>query len=79
MNPTSRTETPHVTPWWRYGMVWLVIGGPVSAVIAGLATVWIAVHNADVEIMDPPAVHAAGAAAHKTTGTAVAPTGAVDR
>jgi hypothetical protein len=79
MNPTPRAETPPVMPWWRYGMVWLVIGGPVSAVIAGLATVWIAAHNADVEIMDPPAVRAAGTVAPKTTGTAVAPAAAVDR
>lgn len=34
-------------PWWRVGMVWLVIGGPLIVVIAGLATAVIAVRGAD--------------------------------
>ena len=72
MSPTARTDPPPALPWWRYGMVWLVIGGPVSAVIAGLATVWIAERNADVEIIDPLAVHAAGTAAPKAAATAAA-------
>ncbi|MCM2250870.1 MAG: nitrogen fixation protein FixH [Ramlibacter sp.] len=34
-------------PWWKHGYVWLVIAGPAAAVIAGLATVWIAVGGGD--------------------------------
>jgi hypothetical protein len=34
-------------PWWREPMVWLVGGLPLTAVIAGLTTVWIASRNAD--------------------------------
>lgn len=30
------------SPWWRHGMVWLVISGPAAVVIAGFATLWIA-------------------------------------
>jgi len=31
-----------VMPWWRYKMVWLVIGGPLSVVVASLVTAAIA-------------------------------------
>ena len=34
-------------PWWREPMVWLIIGLPVTAVIASLITLNIAVRNAD--------------------------------
>ena len=35
------------TPWWRVGMVWLVIGGPLTVVVAAIATAVIAVRGAD--------------------------------
>jgi uncharacterized protein len=35
------------TPWWRFGMVWLVIGGPAAAIVAGFATLAIAIANPD--------------------------------
>lgn len=41
-------------PWWRHAIVWLVIAGPAAAVIAGTATVWIAVNNADPVILEAP-------------------------
>ena len=34
-------------PWWRHGMVWLVIAGPAAVVVAGIATAVIAVRGAD--------------------------------
>ncbi len=34
-------------PWWRYGMVWLVIGGPAVVVVAAIVTAVIAVNGAD--------------------------------
>jgi hypothetical protein len=34
-------------PWWRYGMVWLVIGGPAVVVVACIATLVIAVMHPD--------------------------------
>lgn len=34
-------------PWWRHGMVWLVISGPAVVVVAGLVTAVIAVRGAD--------------------------------
>ena len=35
------------SPWWRYGMVWLVIGGPAVVVVACIATLVIAVTHPD--------------------------------
>lgn len=40
-----------VQPWWRYPMVWLVVGGPLAVVVAGVATVVIAYQNID-PVMD---------------------------
>lgn len=34
-------------PWWRYGHVWLLIAGPAAVVLAGIATVVIAVRTPD--------------------------------
>ena len=38
-------------PWWRYPMVWLVIGGPLTVVIASLCTAVVAVRGADPVLM----------------------------
>lgn len=48
--PTGPTSpTGHAAPeaWWRVGMVWLVIFGPLAVVVAGIATAVIAVRGAD--------------------------------
>ena len=39
-------------PWWRFPMVWMVIGGPAVVVVAGIVTAVIAVRGADVVITD---------------------------
>ena len=43
----TSTETPASGPWWRYPLVWLVIGLPATVVVAGLCTAWIALHGND--------------------------------
>ena len=40
------TENPE-SNWWRHGYVWLVIAGPLAVVIAGFATLWLAVRTPD--------------------------------
>jgi hypothetical protein len=35
------------SPWWRHGMVWLVISGPAAVVVAGFATLAIAIAYPD--------------------------------
>lgn len=34
-------------PWWRFRMVWLVVGGPAIVVAASFATLFLAVRGAD--------------------------------
>jgi uncharacterized protein len=53
------------TPWYRHGMVWLVIGGPAAVVVAGFATLAIAVLNPDpvLRTVEMPAVQARNHAA----------------
>ena len=35
------------SPWWRHGMVWLVIAGPAAVIVAGFATLAIALAYPD--------------------------------
>ncbi len=58
-----RQEMVHPTlPWWRVPAVWLVIGGPLAVVVAGVVTAVIAVRHGDVPLRTNPvaarAVHA---------------------
>jgi hypothetical protein len=57
-------------PWWRHGMVWLVIGGPAVVVVASFVTLGLAIANPDpvlptgpVAGADAPAVQARNHAA----------------
>lgn len=44
-----------VSPWWRHGMVWLVLGGPAVVVVASIATLVIAVTHPDPVLPRDPA------------------------
>lgn len=44
-----------VMPWWRVPAVWLVVGGPATVVVAGIATAVIAVRGAD-PVVAPSAI-----------------------
>ncbi|MFT3720707.1 nitrogen fixation protein FixH [Pseudorhodoferax sp.] len=46
-------------PWWRHGMVWMVIAGPAAVVVAGIVTAVIAFQGADPVVQDPAAAQAA--------------------
>lgn len=41
----SQTEQPSL-PWYRYGMVWMVILLPLTVVVASMITIAIAINNA---------------------------------
>ncbi|MEM0954017.1 MAG: FixH family protein [Pseudomonadota bacterium] len=41
-----------ITPWYRQFWPWFLFGLPGCVVIAGLATWWIAAHNADSVVVD---------------------------
>jgi hypothetical protein len=45
--PPPKLPEPRGTPWWRFGIVWLVIAGPAVVVVAGLVTAAIAIRGAD--------------------------------
>ena len=43
----NTSPKPDAAPWWRFPLVWMVIAGPTAVVIAGIATLWIAVRTPD--------------------------------
>lgn len=45
-------------PWWRYPIVWLVVGGPTLVVVAAIATAVVAVRGADPVVSAPVAAQA---------------------
>lgn len=45
-------------PWWRHGMVWLIIGGPAAVVVAGFATLAIAIAYPDPVLSTSDGNHA---------------------
>ncbi len=79
----ARQQARIARPWWRYGMVWMVIGGPLAVVVAGIATAVIAFRGADSVVTSAPAQVAAEEAFdlqpamagrnHAATGTVPAP------
>ena len=67
----GRVEPP--TPWWRFGMVWLVVGGPAAVVVASAVTFGIAARHADPVVVDPPPASST-ATADARVGLATTPT-----
>jgi uncharacterized protein len=45
-------------PWWRFPMVWMVIGGPALVVVASFATLFLAVRGGDTPVHDTAVVQA---------------------
>lgn len=45
---SMETEKKSVSPpWWKFGYMWLVVGGPAIVVVAGFVTLWLAIRNPD--------------------------------
>lgn len=56
MNASTTTASPlapAALPWWRSAMVWMVIAGPLSVVVASLATAVVAWRHIDPVIVTP--------------------------
>jgi hypothetical protein len=49
-------------PWYRVGMVWLVLSGPAVVVVAGISTAVIAHKGADRVVRTPTVIEAAPSA-----------------
>jgi hypothetical protein len=47
-------QKPAVTsgPWWKHGLMWLVVGGPAAVIVAGVATTFVALHSPDPVVAD---------------------------
>jgi uncharacterized protein len=58
--PKPDPTAAQATPWWRIGMVWLVIGGPAVVVVAAIGTAVVAVRGADIVLTDLPAAMTPG-------------------
>lgn len=41
-------------PWWKYGHMWLVVGGPLVVVVASFITLYLAVSRPDPVYADAP-------------------------
>lgn len=55
MNPSVVKPDPASEPWWRTRVMWFVVGGPATVVVAGFATLAIAILNPDpVYTLDKP-------------------------
>jgi hypothetical protein len=44
---TQPTDDSKPEPWWRVGVMWLVVGGPAVVVVAGLSMVVVAAIHRD--------------------------------
>lgn len=53
-------------PWWKHGHVWLLIAGPATVVVAGFATLWIAMAMPDPVVA--PDYYRRGIEINKTLG-----------
>lgn len=47
MNKQEPQAAAAPAPWWKHGYVWMILGGPAFVVVAGIATLVIAVRTPD--------------------------------
>jgi len=54
MNQHQNKTEPNeeIKPWYRYGWVWFLIGIPGSAVVVGIAYLWVSITMADSLVAD---------------------------
>jgi len=49
---TTTTNEPAALAWWRYPMLWMVIGGPAAAVVASFVTLWFALSRPEALVSE---------------------------
>lgn len=67
MQASPPSATPQAAPWWRVGMVWLVLGGPAVVVVASIATAVVAYRGADEVLVQTPSARDAPVQPHADT------------
>ncbi len=45
--PTDPSDTESGKAWWHYGHMWLVVGGPLTVVVASFVTLYFAIQVPD--------------------------------
>jgi hypothetical protein len=43
----TATSPSMVKPWYRHGMVWMILAGPLTVIVAGMVTAYIAMSAPD--------------------------------
>ena len=46
------TEQPGAKPWWRFPLMWMVVGGPAVVVVASFVTLSLALRYPEVLVED---------------------------
>lgn len=46
------TQGPAARPWWRYPLLWMVIGGPLAVMVASFVTFWLAWRSPDALVSE---------------------------
>jgi uncharacterized protein len=64
----DNTCTPQIQPWWKEPYVWMVIAGPVSAVVACIITAFYIMLGPDGVVSEDR--YSEGLAIHKQVNTA---------
>lgn len=54
LKSAAQADASQHGPWWRVGMVWLVLGGPAVVVVASLVTAVVAYRGADEVLVETP-------------------------
>jgi uncharacterized protein len=75
MSTSRTTPAGGASPWWCYPIVWMVIAGPAAVVVAGFATLAIAIAYPDPPVSVTPAATAAQMPAIQGRNHAAAPPG----
>ena len=47
---TTSITDKKAKPWWRFGYMWLVLGGPALVVLASFITLWLAIRMPDPQV-----------------------------
>jgi hypothetical protein len=63
-------NNPYAKAWYRYPIMWLVVGPPIGSVIAGIITLVLIIEHPDPVIQTP---HAAVPVLHGSTANSVVP------